>query len=49
MKSVEEVKERIKDLNLMLKKDNKNAKLYKHWLDAMYWVLDDDSEVTNEL
>jgi hypothetical protein len=50
MKNEKEIKERINDLKLMLLKDKKNKTLYKHWLDAMFWVLDDvyiESEVNN--
>lgn len=41
MKTEKEIKERIKDLNNMLEKDNKNKKIYNIWLDAMYWVLEE--------
>ena len=40
MKTEEEIKERIRDLQLMELKDRKNKKLYDTWFDALYWVLD---------
>ena len=44
MKSEEEIKERIRDLQLMILKDRKNKKLYDIWFNALYWVLDLPSE-----
>lgn len=45
MKTKNEILERIKDLKKMIEKDPRNRRLYKIWLDAMYWVLDEVENV----
>ena len=41
MKTKNEILERIEDLKKMIETDAKNRQLYKIYLDAIYWVLDE--------
>ena len=41
MKTEKEIRDRVKDLELMIEKDPGKSDLYSKWLDAMYWVLEE--------
>lgn len=41
MKTEKEIRDRVKDLELMIEKDPGKSDLYSKWLDAMHWVLEE--------